>query len=101
VADLNALGYSKQTPTHPTQIALRADVIHRERGRVVQDSAPRSESRSRQRSASRTRLPTGGNVAKKIKEMEGLAKIKVKLAKQPPTVEELQQIAADIRRGVY
>ena len=99
--DLNALGHSKQTPTQPTQIAPRGDVIHRERRRVVQDSAPRSELRSRQRSASRTRLPTGGNVAKKIKEMEGLAKIRVmKLAKHPPTVEEVQQIAADIRRGV-
>jgi hypothetical protein len=33
--------------------------------------------------------------------MEGLAKIRVMKDKQPPTVEELQQIAADIRRGVY
>jgi hypothetical protein len=34
--------------------------------------------------------------------MESLARIRVmKSAKQPPTVEELQQIAADIRRGVY
>jgi hypothetical protein len=95
--DLNALGQSKQTPVQPVP---RADVLHRERGRVAEDP-PRSESRTRQRSASRTRLPTGG-VAKKIKEMESLAKIRVmRSAKQPPTVEELQQIAADIRRGVY
>jgi hypothetical protein len=40
-------------------------------------------------------------VAKKIKEMESLAKIKIMKSKQPPSVEELQQIAADIRRGVY
>jgi hypothetical protein len=96
--DLNALGQSKQSPARP---APRADVLHRERGRAAQDP-PRSESRTRQRSASRTRLPTGDNVAKMIKEMESLAKIKMmKSAKQPPTVEELQQIAADIRRGVY
>jgi hypothetical protein len=34
--------------------------------------------------------------------MENLSRIKLlKGNKQPPTVEELQQIAADIRRGVY
>jgi hypothetical protein len=96
--NLNALGQSKQTPIQPVQ---HADMLHRERGRVAQ-KPPRSESRTRQRSASRSRLPTGGNVAKKMKEMESLAKIKLmKSAKQPPSVEELQQIAADIRRGVY
>jgi hypothetical protein len=41
-------------------------------------------------------------VARKIKEMENISKVKLlKGNKQPPTVEELQQIAADIRRGVY
>jgi len=45
---------------------------------------------------------SGGITAKKTKEVESKSKFRIlKGTRQPPTVQELQQIAADIRRGVY
>jgi len=44
----------------------------------------------------------GGIAAKKTKELEGKSKFRIlKGTREPPTVQELQQIAADIKRGVY
>ena len=87
------------------QPRVRADVIHRERALPVQQassSRPSLDGLSQQRNVPKTRPSNDGIVARKIKEMESLSKIKLlKGNKQPPTVEELQQIAADIRRGVY
>ncbi|KAI2487243.1 hypothetical protein Ptr902_01376 [Pyrenophora tritici-repentis] len=45
---------------------------------------------------------THGIMVKKTKEVENQSKFKIlKGTRQPPTVQELQQIAADIRRGIY
>ena len=44
----------------------------------------------------------GGIAAKKTKEVESKSKYRIlKGTREPPTVQELQQIAADIKRGVY
>ena len=87
------------------QPRIRADVAHRERALPVQQppsGRPSLDGLPQQRGVSKKRSPNDGIVARKIKEMENLSKIKLlKGNKQPPTVEELQQIAADIRRGVY
>ncbi|KAI4640685.1 hypothetical protein J4E93_008275 [Alternaria ventricosa] len=113
--DLRALGHSaakaevsqtreqpKQTYDRPT---ARADVLHRDRTRPAQQPTsgrPSLEGHLQQRGIPKTRPTKNGLVARKIKEMESLSKIKLlKGNKQPPTVEELQQIASDIRRGVY
>ncbi|KAG9196114.1 hypothetical protein G6011_01235 [Alternaria panax] len=92
----------KQTSEQPR---IRADVSHREQALSVQQppSSRRSlDGRQQQRSMPKTRPSNDGIVARKIKEVESLSRIKLlKGDKQPPTVEELQQIAADIRRGLY
>ncbi|KAH6843928.1 hypothetical protein B0T12DRAFT_457993 [Alternaria alternata] len=95
-------GKHKKSNEKPT---IRADVLHRERTLPAQQptsSRPSLDGQLQHRSASKTRPFNDGIVARKIKEMENLSRIKLlKGNKQPPTVEELQQIAADIRRGVY
>jgi hypothetical protein len=95
-------GKHKKSNEKPT---IRADVLHRERTLPAQQptsSRPSLDGQLQHRNASKTRPSNDGIVARKIKEMENLSRIKLlKGNKQPPTVEELQQIAADIRRGVY
>jgi hypothetical protein len=92
----------KQTSEQPR---IRADVLHRERALPAQQSSsgrPSLDRQPKQPSVSKTRPSNNGIVARKMKEMENLSRIRlVKGNQQPPTVEELQQIAADIRRGVY
>lgn len=87
------------------QPQLRADVLHRERALPVQQPSsdrPSLEGQFQPRGVQETRPSNNGIVAKKITDMENLSRIKIlKSKKQPPTMEELQQIAADIRRGVY
>ncbi|KAL1793508.1 hypothetical protein ACET3X_008490 [Alternaria dauci] len=115
LCDLRALGQ----PTAKAKVAqkhekhnqtsekttIRADVLRRERTLPAQQSSgsrPSLDGQPKQRSGPRTRPSDHGNVARKIKEMESRSIIKpMKGNKQPPTVEELQQIAADIRKGVY
>jgi hypothetical protein len=87
------------------QPSIRADVLHREKALPAQQSTggkPSLDGHTQQRSVPKARPSNNGIVARKIKDMESLSKIKLlKGNKQPPTVEELQQIAADIRRGIY
>ncbi|KAH6866460.1 hypothetical protein BKA58DRAFT_205080 [Alternaria rosae] len=111
--DLRALGRSTAKVVQPRdktkltyeQPAVRADVLRRAEVRTARHTTsdrPSLEGHPHQRGVPGTRPPKNGKVARKIKEMESLSKIKLlKGNKQPPTVEELQQIAADIRRGVY
>jgi hypothetical protein len=63
---------------------------------------PGSDEQTKQRKTQAKRPYGYGNVAKRVRDMEIMSKSKVaKGAKEPPTVEELQQIVADIRRGLY
>ncbi|KAF1832760.1 hypothetical protein BDW02DRAFT_580937 [Decorospora gaudefroyi] len=111
--DLRALGVPKESTAATggtirqdrVQPIARADVVKRERDRVAWNSIaqnPRTSEKIQQWVAKEERPRQEGIVVRKVKEMENTPKTKVlKASKQPPTVEELQQIAADIRKGMY
>ncbi|USP75908.1 uncharacterized protein yc1106_03182 [Curvularia clavata] len=81
------------------------DMVHRHRSRPTQDSIDGVTHRYLQapsKGSRNARTSKEGSVARRIREMENFSKISLSRGgKQPPTVQQLQRIASDIRRGVY
>lgn len=93
---------TNRTREDSAQPSARADVSYRQKSKHAQRSSGGTHDKHPQLRQKDARAPYHGSVAKKIRDVENLSKITLlKGNKQPPTVEELQQIAADIRRGVY